>query len=508
MRLKNSIKNTIANILLCVLNSVLGMVSVSLFLKILDVEYLGINGLFSNIILFLNIAELGIGDAIVVSLYKPIRENDIESIKSLMAFYKKAYNAIALVVLAIGLSLVPFLKYIVGNVNVPVNLTIVYLLYLFSTVSSYLLVYKRSIIYADQKDYILKIIEMFYVVICNILQIIMLYLTKNYYLYLIIKILCQLIENIIISIIANNRYSYLKSKNIKKQDKKIKKDILKRISALSLHQISYFIINGTDNIIISHYLGIIKVGIYSNYTTIFENVKKIFSKIISSTVASVGDLLAEGNQKNIYKIFKKIKLLNIWITVFSSICLLIITQDFIKLWIGKKYLLSNFTLLVLVVNFYQKLLQKNYKVFKEAGGIWWEDKFVPIIESILNILFSLVLLKVFGLAGIFMGTIISSLPYWFYSYPIFIYKGLFKRSYWKYILEMLEYIILFVFIGGVTYFVASLFVVKNLLLQVFVDLIVCIIIPNILLLLIYRKTDEFRYFFNLMKNIFFKRKIY
>ena len=285
MRTKNSIMNSIASLISSLFNAILGIISQALFLKILNVEFLGINGLFTNIIAMLSIAELGVGNAIIVNLYKPLHENNIEKIKSLMHFYRKAYNIIAIVIMLLGIMLIPFLKYFVGEVTVQINITIVYLLFLISTASSYLLTYKRSILYADQKNYIIKIIEIIYLFVYNIAQIVVLYLTKNYYLYLVTRIICQVIENICISITANKKYKYLKDKNYKKLDKKTEKNIFGKVKALSIHKIASFIVNGTDNLIISSFLGIVPVGLYSNYYKIIINVKRVFTQIISSSSA-------------------------------------------------------------------------------------------------------------------------------------------------------------------------------------------------------------------------------
>lgn len=506
MRTANSIKNTILTLIASFVDILMGWISLTLFIKFLDVEYLGINGLFSNILSMLSLTELGIGTAIIVKLYKPLHDNDIEKIKSLMHFYKKAYNLISLTMLVIGLLVIPFLKYIIKEVTVPVNLTIVYILHLLSTICSYLVAYKRSIIYAEQKDYILKSISICYYLSVNITQIIILYLTKNYYLYLIIKIICQLIQNIAISLIANHRYPYLKDKNYQKLDKKSEKDIFSKVRALSIHKVSKFIVSGTDNIIISSFLGLTTVGLYSNYNMIINNVNNIFYKIIESVSASVGDLLTESNHEKTYKIYQKIKFLNTWLSIFSATCLLVITQDFIKLWIGEKYLLSNFVLIILVLNYYQKLLQRNFKIFKDAAGIWKEDRIIPIIESIINIIASIILLKKFGLAGIFMGTIISSFTYWFYSYPKYIYKNLFKKSYLKYIKELSLSVILFLLIATLTYQISSLFIVKKLFIQLIIDILICCIIPNLVMIFLFYQKEEFKYFKNLLINILFKSK--
>lgn len=501
MRTSNSIKNTIITFIACLCNTILGAVSLTLFIRILDVEYIGINGLFSNVLSMLSIAELGIGNAIIVNLYKPVYENDKEKIKSLMHFYKKAYNIIAVIMFSVGILIIPFLKYIIKDATVPVNLVIVYILHLTTVVSPYLFAYKRAILTANQKSYVMKLIEIVYLFICSFFQILILYVTRNYYLYLIVKIICQIIKNIIISIIVNKKYQFVKDKNYQKLDKQTEKDILSKVGALSLHKVSNFVVNGTDNIIISTFLGLTPVGLYSNYNMVIKNVKEIFYQIITSITASVGNLLVEGNKDKLFKTYKKIRFFNTWLSLFSSICLLVIMQDFICLWIGKKYLLSPIVLIVLVLNYYQSLLQRNYKLFKDAAGIWKEDKYVPIIVAILNIILSIVLLKLYGLVGVFMGTIASSLVYWIYSFPKLIYKGLFNKSYKSYILEILSYIFLLTSLSFITYKVTSLFIIKNILLKVIVDIIVCCFAPNVILLILFHRTEEYKYFYNLLKNI-------
>ena len=189
MRVKNSIKNTTAAIVSNILTILIGLVAQAVFIKILGTEYLGINGLFTNIISMLGIVELGIGSAIVYNLYKPIANRDYETIKSLMNFYKKAYHIIALVVFIIGISIIPFLGYFIGKVTIDININLVYILFIIDIVCSYLLTYKRSLLYADQKNYIINIIHMIYLVTLNISQLLLLYITKNYYLYLGIKII-------------------------------------------------------------------------------------------------------------------------------------------------------------------------------------------------------------------------------------------------------------------------------------------------------------------------------
>lgn len=501
MRVKNSIKNTIAAMSSNILTILIGLVAQAVFIKILGTEYLGINGLFTNIISMLGIVELGIGSAIVYNLYKPIANRDKETIKSLMNFYKKAYHIIALVVFIIGISIIPFLSYFIGETIVDININLVYILFIIDIVCSYLLTYKRSLLYADQKNYIVNIIHMIYLVILNISQLLFLYITKNYYLYLAIKIIMRILENIIITIIVNKKYQYIKENNIKKLDKKIEKDIFKKVKALFFHKIGSFIVLGTDNLIISRYLGIVTVGLYSNYYMIINALNTLFNQAITALTPSVGNLLVEKNSNKNFEVFRKVRFINFWIATFTSVALLIIMNSFITIWIGEAYLLSNLVLITLVINFFMTMMRNSYSTFKEAAGIFHEDRYVPIIESFVNIVASIILLKYFGLAGVFMGTIISGLILWCYSYPKFVYKKLFCRSYLSYIKETISYIILFILILIISYKISNIYTFYNIWVQLLYNIIVSLIIPNIILLIIFYKNDNLKYYYRLFKKL-------
>jgi len=501
MRTKNSIKNTMAAILTNIFTIIIGFISQAIFIKILGTEFLGINGLFTNIISMLGIVELGIGSAITYNLYKPIEDDDKETIKSLMIFYKRAYHIIALIVLIFGLLLLPFLNLFIKEVSININIHIIFILFIIDIVCSYLLSYKRSILYANQKNYIINIIHILYLLTLNISQLILLYYTKNYYLYLIIKIVFRILENIIISSIANKIYPYLKEGTTYPLSKDIRKDIIKKVKALFFHKIGAFVVLGTDNIIISKYLGLVTVGLYSNYYMIINSVNSLFSQIITALTPSIGSMLVTDSKEKCFSIFKKVRFLNFWISCFSGIAILVIMQPFIKIWIGKEYLLPNIVLYILVLNFYQKMMRSSYSTFKEAAGIYYEDRYVPLIESLLNITFSIIFVYLFGLAGVFIGTIVSGLVLWCYSYPKYVYKKLFNRNYLDYAKETVSYIILFIITATLTYLLSSLININSIFIQVCLNLLISIIIPNFILLLIFHKTDNFKYYLQLSKKI-------
>lgn len=504
-RKKNSIKNIIGSMISNIITIVIGLVAQALFIKILGSEYLGLNGLFSNIITMLGIVELGVGNAIIYNLYKPIAENNIEKIKSLMKFYKKSYILIAIVVTIIGIAIIPILPFFIEDVSIDINIILVYLLFLADVVCSYLLSYKRSILYANQKNYIINIIHVIYTIMLNIFQILILYLTKNYYYYLVTKIFMRIFENLIISKIADKKYPFIND-SAYILDKETEKDIFTKVRALFFHKIGSFAVLGTDNIIISKYLGLITVGLYSNYYLVINAIQTVFGQIITSFTASIGNMLVTESKEKCYDIFKKIRFFNFWLATFASCSVLVIMDSFISIWIGDKYILPLFVLEVLVFNLYQKLMRNSYMSFKEAAGIYYEDRFVPLIEATLNIIVSIFCCKLFGLAGVFMGTVISGLALWCYSYPKYVYKKLFNRSYIEYAKETIGYIILFVLIASGTYCLSTIINFSNIYLEFISNAMISLIIPNALLFIIFFKTDNFKYYSNLLKNVIKKTR--
>lgn len=506
MRTELSVKNSIFATIMIVIKILITFLAQKIFVLILDAEYLGANGLFTNVIGLLSLAELGFGQAIIFNLYKPIANDDKETIKSLMKLYQKAYNWITISIAIIGMAIIPFLGFFIGETTLNLNFTLVYILFLSQALASYVLTYKRSILYAYQENYIVSIIDMIYIIVMNVAQLSVLYITKNYYLYLVIKGVCIFIENIIITFIANKKYSFIKDKDVKPLEKTVEKNIFERIKAQIFHRIGGIVVNGTDNIIISKFLGLLMSGLYANYYMILYAVSEVVHQIIAALIPSVGNLLTEENEKRSFDVYKKINFFDFWVTVFASVSILVITQSFVTLWMGELYLLPMGVLVVLVINQYQKMMRQTNDVFLNAAGICIETKYVPIVESILNIVFSILLLKPFGLAGVFIGTIISSMALWCYTYPKFVYKNLLGGKYSNYIKENLIYFLLFVIIAAVTYGISMTFAISNLWLDIIARVALCLVVPNLILFLIYRKSEEFAYFKSLAKFILNKGK--
>ncbi|MCI8759658.1 MAG: polysaccharide transporter [Clostridia bacterium] len=505
MRSVNSIKNAIIATVMNIVTIVIGFIAQKIFIQTLGTEYLGINGLFTNILSMLGIIELGLGSAIIYHLYKPIAKEDKEKIKSLLLFYKIGYRVIGFIIAIIGLLIIPFLHFIVGKVTISENIIYIYLLFLMDIVVSYLLTYKRSILYANQKTYVVNLVHIAYLVIMNVTQLTILILTKNYILYLWIKIICRILENIVITIIANHQYPYIKDKNVKLLEKDVRKSIFTKVKGLVYHKIGSFVVLGSDNIIISTFLGVVTVGLYSNYNLIIQALNNLFSQVFNSITASVGNLLIESDKKKSYSVYKNILFLNSWMYAFASTGLLCVMEPFVKVWIGSEFLLPFGVLITLVINFYSQGMRKTSNTFKEAAGIFYEDRFVPLWESLLNIVASVILVKIFGLMGVFIGTIISTFVLFFYSYPQFVYKPLFERTYIQYIKDYIPYLLGTILSVFSTYLLIDCIQFTNSILQIVVNVILVIVIPNMIHFLLFYKTEQFKYYKELLTKVINKK---
>ena len=498
MRTDKSIKNAVVAIISNVILIIIGFISQAIFKNTLGQDYLGLNGLFTSIVSMLGIVELGLGTALIYHLYKPVAENDINKITALMRFYKISYRIIALTIIMAGLLLMPFLHFFVDT-DLNINIYYIFGLFVVESAFSYLLSYKRSILYANQENYIVNVIHIMYVVSMNVTQILILLGTKNYVLYLWIKILFRIIENIVVTIVANKRYPYIKGSEKNKIDDEIRNDIILKVKGLIIHKIGSYLVLGTDNIIISKFLNLAIVGMYTSYTMITAGIKNLFSQVFYSITASVGNLLVMDKDKA-YDIYKNMLFMNFWLSGFCSISFYIISEPFVTLWLGKKFVLSQFAVVVLMINLYLDTYGYTIGAFKSAAGIFHEDRWIPFIQSIINIVVSIVLAQIWGLAGVITGTIVSQMILFFYSYPVFVYKKLFNKRIGVFYKETLKYFVVFLLVFLASFGISKMIMTDVIIWRLIINIFTCIVVPNVLLYWFFRKTSEFTYFITIIKS--------
>lgn len=504
MRTQNSIKNISIGIFTQVVMTLLGFISRKVFLDNLGITYLGVNGLLTNVLSMLGLLEAGIGSSIVYSLYKPLAEKDEYKVTALMQLYKKAYRILAILVFIISLVLYPILIETMRKDEAIANMSIVYMVFVSKNVLSYLYSHKWCIINADQKNYIIAKRNLVFNIVTTITKIIVLSLTKNYILFLLIDIFIMVIQNISNGRVVDKLYSYINTKENCKIDEKTNKDIARNVKALFLHNIGGFFVFGTDNLLISWFINVTTVGIYSNYTMIIDQLTSLISPVINGIGNSVGNLLAtEGSEKN-YEVFKVSYLVNFWIYSFSVIFLYNLLNPFITWWLGKCYLIDSLTFIVILVNCYINGMRGSIHIFKTKAGIFTQDKYVPIIESVVNLGTSIILVKFFGLAGIFLGTTISTVCIVFWNVPRIVYKNVFKKPLVEYFKTYTLYAMLTLGAGYITTLVCVNLVSGTTFISLVIRGIICVSIPNIIYILIFYKTKEFQDILCIIKPLFNK----
>ncbi|MDR3591519.1 MAG: sugar translocase [Negativicutes bacterium] len=498
MRTKNSVRN-VSFVLVGQLSAlVMSFIERTVFIKILDASYLGVNGLFSNILMMLTLVELGIGWSIIYSLYKPIATRDEYKIQALMNLYAKAYKIIACIVFCLGISLTPFLDFLISDRPAIPHLELIYVLYVLNTTGTYLFAYKRSIIIADQKSYIISSVHYALFALRNIAQIAVLVITRNFILYVTMLIVFNIGENVIISLLANRIYPFLKKRKEAQLDKETKSEIFRNVGALIFHRMSGVVTNGTDNLVIAANIGVVWVGLYSNYYLIITTVTGVLGQIFSAISASVGNLNATEDAEKKYRIFKVVNFTNYWMTGICSICLWELLNPFILLWIGKEYLLDEMVVIVLVVNFYLDGMRNSTLTFKDAMGLFWQDRYKPVAQASINIVLSIILIKYIGIVGVFLGTLISKMATAFWVEPYVVHKYGFQKPQGVYYFRYFVHSVLVGISILAINFICSLVHQSDLIMFLF-RWSLCLIVPNIVFWLAMRKTAEFAHVANILK---------
>jgi len=426
MRVKHTIVNIIAGIGNQLIITLLSFASRTVFIHSLGAEYLGVNGLFTNILAILSLAEAGIGSSIMYSLYKPVADHDVEKIKRLMRLYKYAYLAIAAVVAALGLSLLPFLDLFVKNTDVP-NITAIYLIFLLNTVTPYFFSYKNAFLNVNQKGYIVTVAFTISSVVSSCLKIAILYTSRNYLLFLAVDSALTVTTAAALTMIANRKYPYLREKASGKLDRETKGGIVKNVKAIVLQNIGSYLVLGTENILISTYVSVAAVGLYSNYKMLIEIGRTFIYQVFNNMYHSIGNLVSVENEEKVYSIYKVMLLLSFWLYSLCAILLEILTEPFIRLWIGPEYLMSREVLVLLLFMFIERGMRNSIATVKTTSGIFHEDRFVPLGQAAISLLLSFLLVKHLGITGIFAGSLASAVALPFWTTPYLVYKKVFRR---------------------------------------------------------------------------------
>lgn len=502
-RTENVKRNALFAVAKKLITLVLVLISRKIFIKYIGVEYLGINSLFANVLTLLSLADLGIGTAMNVSLYKPIAERDYKTLAAIIGYFKKIYWVIAAVITIVGMGLIPFLKYIVNmDQDIP-HLYLYYIIMVCRNAFSYLLVYKSSIITADQKSATVDNITIWLTFAKTVLEIIVIIVFKNFLAYLMIDVIFVVTRNLMVTCVANREYPFIKEKAA--LDGTEKKRIRSNLFSLSVYRISYVALNGTDNILMSVMIGTVYVGMYSNYYSIANNIEAILGLVFMALTPSIGNLVATSKSKDIYRVFNHAQIASFWISGVVCAGLFFLMQDFITLWLGEGMLLDQYTVAAIVLYQFYAICMRPIWIFREGTGMYKQIRYIMLLTAGVNIVLSIVLGKYMGLSGILFATTIANLITCFLYEPRVLFKTFFNVSPLLYYRDYIINALLTLFGMGLCYLAlkkltevsVAMFIIKG---------VICVSIMSAIYFIRYFKTPEFKELVAKVLSLFTKKQ--
>ncbi len=505
-RTNNVIKNTTITTLCYIMYLIVSFVCRTIFTKKLGAEYLGISGLFSNILTILSFAELGLGSSLVYHLYKPLAEDDHNKVNLYIRLYKKIYNVIILVILVLGIGVIPFLKYLVEAPNVKESLILLYVLYLIQTLTSYLFVYKKTLLTADQKDYVVSLFTEITNLFMNIFQCIILIVFENFVFYFLLSIIFGILNNVICSIYVSRKYKYLNDKVKGNLTKKEIQDLKSDTKGLVMTKVASVAFGGTDNIFISSFIGIRYVGILSNYSLIVTMVNSLMNKIFASITASIGNLgVSKDSSSKTESVLFKMFFINATIYTYICVGMIILLQEFVTVfWLSNEYFLSNSVIMILIIELYIRSLHFPLHTTRSALGLFSQYKIFFVFAAILNIVLDFLLVKPFGIAGLLFATILCR--GWTYVVDIYsVYKFGFKSSSIKYYKLLFKWFFFFIICYAISILIIQKIVAVSIL-NFIIKILIISIVYLILFIVFFGKTEEMNYFIQLFKTKLIKKK--
>lgn len=472
-----------------------------IFVKLLPIEYLGINGLFTNLLGILSLAELGIGPAIVYSLYQPLATKDVATIKSLMLLFKKAYIVIGVITIVVGICLLPWLDWFIKGNNIS-YIHWFYVIFLLNTGISYFYSYKRSLLIADQKQYINSIYQSGGQILLAILQISSLIVYPNYWIYIILMLCSTFVENFIVGKKVEKLYPYLQDEKVEILDSNIKETIIKNIKAIIVHKIGMMAIFSTSNLILSKFMGLTAVAFYSNYYMVITAVNNFTGQFFSSITASIGELIVlETNEKKV-KIFNVMEFTVAWQALIVSSGFYVLLNPLIELWLGKEFLFDTYIVDLLIVNFYLMYMRKAVNTFKDASGLYWNDRYKPLAEATINLVASVYLTIHYGVIGVIWGGIISTLLTGFWVEPYVLLRNSIDIKLKNYFNDYFKYAAVTLLTSVVSKWLYTKLFTEVTIINFVLGVVLCLVVTNAVWVLVFRKREEMVYLRNIARDKF------
>ncbi|MGN0361448.1 MAG: oligosaccharide flippase family protein [Bilifractor sp.] len=492
-RAEYSLKNASVAMAAQVLAIFSGFLTRVVLTRVMSADYVGINGLFTNILGALTLSELGIDTALVYALYRPVAESDTEKQQALMQLYSRVYPAISGIVLGIGIAMYPLLRLLMRTMPDVDHLLLIYVLYLFNTVSTYVLAYRGMMFLATQENYLNNYFTSGFLVIQDVLQIIFLVRTRNYILFLLVQITCNLAKNAAVNWFAGKKYSFLRNRKHRAISSDEKHNLLKNTRAMLIHKVGLVIIGNTDNLCLTFFSGLLSVGQYANYYLIIGSIRQVADSTIKGITGSIGNLASVENNEKVNYVFKMSLFAVNWLYGVCALCLYELLGPFVCVSFGAKYVFADGITGILCLNFFLNGIRQATLTFRDALGLFWYDRYKTVVEAIINLITSVILANIIGTAGVFIGTTISIVSVSMWVEPLVLYKRYLKEPVLQYFQMLIRYLgvtALSVSVGIICCRIMSSWI-QNLIVLIIFRLVICMIVSNLIYFMFLHKTEQF-----------------
>ena len=406
-------------------------------------EVNGLNSLYLSIIGVLSVAELGLGTAIAFSMYKPIVEGNVDQVAALYHLFRKMYLLIGAVIMTMGILLMPFLHYFARDyAQLNVNLYITFFIMLLSVVLTYLFSAKLALFNAYKNNYITTAVTSGGNLFQYILQILVLFLYRTFTAYLICRVVTALIQWVVTNILASKTYAPILSLRAK-VDSATKTELRKSIKAMFMHKAGYVLVNSVDSIVISAFVGVVSLGVYSNYITILTSMTGILGLIFTSLTSVIGHLYVENTKERASEYCRMFHLINFGLGILFFLGCYAVIDDMVAILFSPDLIVSRSVCFTIVLNYFIQFMRQTVLVFRDATGTFYHDRWKPIVEGIVNVVFSVLLVKLIGIAGVIVATIMTNLCICHIIEPYVLFKNAFHQSPRRYYFQNFGEIILF-----------------------------------------------------------------
>ncbi len=503
-RTVNVVKNTSATLLDKLMQIVIQFALRTAFIHILGNEYTGLSGLFTDVLHVLSLMEMGLDSSMIFSLYKPISQKDTRRVKQLLQFYKTAFTIIGFVVFAAGVCCVPFLPYIVKNVpNIKEDIRVIFMIYVATSACSYFLIYRAVLLRADQQSRIISKWNVIVGTVECVVEVVLLLIFRKYYAYLIVHFCAVVGRNIIISYITTRKYpQYFNGQKAEPLSKPERHILFRDLACLTMYDVSGVAINSTDSVFISAFVGTSEVAIIGNFTLIIASIRSMVNQTVNAVKPSIGNLAATSSNEKQEQVFRTLNFMTFWVACICCTCLFVLLNPFVgEIWLNSSYMLSMPIISVMVANFFIAVMVFPVEGFRTANGLFVQGWMRPLIMAVLNIILDFFWGRMWGIIGIFFATTVSRLMTQVWFDPWLVFSRVFKTSVLDYYKDYVIYALITAASCALSYYLCDFLPIGHGIIRFALSMVVCVVIPNVIVLALYHKSEEFHYLRGAISNL-------